>query len=160
MSDGAPEGAAPAASLTQVQVSRLIRARLDHLLVDDAATPPHDAAIYTLSDPRDLRCVRYVGQTRSPRRRLRQHLNEARLWLPDELPWWVKDPQLRPLYDWIRELFRDGLRLPVMVVTEWTPLREARAAERHRILGALTEGWPLLNVEARQWQGQQRLPLE
>ena len=38
---------------------------------------------------RDVRQVRYVGQTRDPRRRFSQHLNVARLWLPDELPWWV-----------------------------------------------------------------------
>ena len=53
--------------------------------------------IYTLSDPRDLRQVRYVGQTSAPRRRLLQHLNAARLWLPDERPWWIKDEKAAPV---------------------------------------------------------------
>ena len=160
MSDGAAGDAASAASLTQVQISRLIRARLDHLLVDDSASAPQDAAIYTLSDPRDLRCIRYVGQTRSPRRRMLQHLNSARLWVPDERPWWVKDEELRPLYEWIRELFRDGRRLPAMIVSEWTASEQARVAERRRIIEALSAGQPLLNVEARQLRCQNQLPLE
>jgi hypothetical protein len=151
--------AAPAVALSQIQVSRLIRARLDQLLVDDSSTAPHDAAIYTLSDPRDLQCVRYVGQTRSPRRRMLQHLNSARLWLPDELPWWVKDPQLRPLYGWIRALFRDELRLPAMIITEWTTNADARVAERQRIMALLAMDLPLFNVEARLTGAQLPLPL-
>lgn len=154
---GCSEAAAP---LGQAQVSRLIRARLDHLLVDDSCTAVRDAAIYTLADPRDLRCVRYVGQTRSPRRRLLQHLNTARLWLPDELPWWVLKPELRPLYEWIRTLFGDGRRLPAMIVVDWTTLAEARVAERRRILDSIAAGHPLFNVEARQAGAQLLLPLE
>src|SRR5215218_1954731 len=76
-------------------------------------------AVYTLADPRDARCARYVGQTRNPRRRYLQHVREARLWLPDQVPWWICSPQLRPLYVWIRELYRDGGRLPFMWVEEW-----------------------------------------
>ena len=38
-------------------------------LYDDSSTQPGGLAIYTLSDPRDIRDVRYVGQTRAPRRR-------------------------------------------------------------------------------------------
>lgn len=124
---GCSEAAAP---LGQAQVSRLIRARLDHLLVDDSCTAVRDAAIYTLADPRDLRCVRYVGQTRSPRRRLLQHLNTARLWLP------------------------------AMIVVDWTTLAEARVAERRRILDSVAAGHPLFNVEARQAGAQLLLPLE
>jgi len=151
---------AAAAALTQVQVSRLIRARLDRLLVDDSSTSPLDAAIYTLSDPRDLRCVRYVGQTRTPRRRLLQHLNAARLWLPDARPWWVKDPRLLPVYEWIRELFQDEQRLPVMLVVEWTTSADVRLAERRRILEAIASGQPVLNVEARLAGRSLLLPLE
>jgi hypothetical protein len=40
----------------------------------------------------------------SLRRRFLQHLNTARLWMPDAVPWWVVTPSLRPLYTWIREL--------------------------------------------------------
>ena len=159
MSDVDSAVTAPAVSLSQVQVSRLIRARLDQLLVDDSSTPPLEAALYTLSDPRDLRCVRYVGQTRSPRRRLLQHLNGAKLWLPDELPWWEKDPELRPLYEWIRELFRDGTRLPIMIITSWVPGAEARVAERRMIMESLSDGLPLFNMEARLNAAQLILPL-
>jgi hypothetical protein len=154
-----PHGQATTACLSQVQVSRLIRARLGQLLVDDSSTSPGQAAQYILSDPRDLRCVRYIGQTLAPRRRLLQHLNAGRVWIPDELPWWVKNPELRPLYEWIRGLFRDGLRLPVMIITEWTTAPEARAIERQRILEALSQGQPLFNVEARGANQQMALPL-
>lgn len=127
-------------------------------IYDDSKTPPDRLAIYTLSDPRDIRDARYVGQTRAPRRRFLQHLNHAQLWLPDELPWWVKQPKLRPLYTWVRELYRDQYRLPVMVISAWaaTP-REARAAERARIFTCLADQLPLLNVETELLR--ERIPL-
>jgi hypothetical protein len=107
-------------------------------------------AIYTLADPRDVRCARYVGQTRSPRRRYTQHMREARLWLPGETPWWISAPQLRPLYVWIRELYGDGGRMPFMWIEEWLePGADARVAERAAIMRRLAEGAALLNVEAR-----------
>jgi hypothetical protein len=107
-----------------------------------------EAAIYTLSDPRDLRLVRYVGQTRSPRRRFMQHVNTARLWLPEQRPWWVKSPKMRPLYEWIRELYLDERRLPVMTVLAWTEARHARLEERNRICEYLGHQLPLLNRES------------
>jgi hypothetical protein len=152
MADGARQ-------LSQGEVSRLIRARLAQLLVDDSGMEPAEVALYTLSDPRDLRLVRYVGQSRLPRRRLLQHLNAARLWLPDERPWWVKDEKLRPLYEWLRSLFRDGMRLPAMIVTHWVPLAAARHAERERIHAALQQRLPLLNFEATLAGAQLALPL-
>lgn len=60
--------------LPKPELAHLIRARLPGLLLDVSGMPPSGFAIYTLSDPRDLRHVRYVGQTRLPRRRLLQHL--------------------------------------------------------------------------------------
>jgi hypothetical protein len=125
---------------------------------DDSNSPPGGLAIYTLSDPRDIRDVRYVGQTRAPRRRFLQHLNHAQLWLADELPWWVKQPKLRPLYTWVRALYRDQCRLPIMVITTWaaTPA-EARVAERARICACLADQLPLLNVETEILRG--RIPL-
>jgi hypothetical protein len=136
--------------LGKTELSRLIRNRLPQLLLDESGTEPGAFAIYTLSDPRDLRVVRYVGQTRAPRRRLLQHLQTARLWLPDELPWWVARPELRPLYEWIRELHRDEYRLPAMLVTAWTgSLAAARLAERELILQHLAQGdQEILNVES------------
>lgn len=133
---------------TATQLRRRFRLHAQAELYDDSGTQPGRLAIYTLSDPRDIRHVRYVGQTAAPRRRFLQHLNHAQLWLPDELPWWVQQPKLRPLYGWVRELYRDEYRLPVMVISAWaeTP-GEARAAERARITACLVNRLPLLNVE-------------
>jgi hypothetical protein len=85
-------------------------------------------AVYTLSDPRALRDVRYVGQTRSPTRRLGQHINTARLWLSDEVPWWFKSPELRPLYEWIRQLHSDERRLVTAIVGQCIYLRNKHRA--------------------------------
>lgn len=128
---------------------RLRAAQRSH--VHDAHVPPkHGTAIYTLADPRDLRAACYVGQTRDPRRRFAQHVSSARLWLPDEPPWWIRSPRYRPLYEWLRALYRDGGRLPVLSVLEWLDAdADALAAERAAIVGLLAEGAPLRNVEAR-----------
>jgi hypothetical protein len=67
--------------VSREQLTRRIRSQLQSLLHDESGDAPVGVAIYTLSDPRDVRDVRYVGQTRSPRRRLLQHVNTARLWL-------------------------------------------------------------------------------
>jgi hypothetical protein len=96
-----------------------------------------------------VRCPRYVGQTRNPRRRFTQHVHTARLWLPDEIPWWVRSPKHRPLYAWIRALYRDGGRLPFMWVAEWVDAdSDPLVAERAAIRRLLAEGARLLNVEA------------
>ncbi len=143
----AAESAPPDRILTKAQLARRIR---NHQHYDESGVAPREFAIYTLSDPRDLRGVRYVGQTGAPRRRLLQHLNTARLWLPDELPWWVKSPKLRPLYEWIRELHRDEFRLPAMVICAWEETASAaRLAERAQIFSCLERRLPLLNVESQ-----------
>ena len=115
----------------------------------DTDGPPGGTAVYTLADPRDVRCPRYVGQTRNPRARFAQHVQTARLWLPDAVPWWVRSPKYRPLYTWIRELNRDGGRLPFMWVEEWIESdADALVAERAAIMRWLARGAALLNVEA------------
>ena len=132
-------------------LTRRIRSQLQQLLHDESGEEPLGFAIYTLSDPRDVRAVRYVGQTRAPRRRFLQHVNTARLWLPDqdETAWWVRAPKLRPLYDWIRQLHRDEGRLPAMVVTRWVEdVSRARSAERAHSEFCLGRELSLLNVEA------------
>jgi hypothetical protein len=140
------------------QLRRRFRLHTAAELYDESGMEPRGLAIYTLSNPRNIREVRYVGQTSAPRRRFLQHLNHAQLWLPDELPWWVKQPKLRPLYTWVRDLYRDEFRLPTMVVTAWTAtLTEARAEERARIFEYLARRLPLLNVETEILQG--RTPL-
>ena len=141
----AEEGGARA--LDRAQLTRYLRAHLPGHLCDVSGATPEGIAIYCLCDPRELAAPRYVGQTRHPRRRLQQHVAAARLWLPDERPWWVRSAKLRPLYEWLRELFRDEGRLPVMVVHDWVADAAARAAERTRICACLERQLPLLNFE-------------
>ena len=136
--------------LDRLQLGRLVRLRMPDLLLDETGGPATGSmvAVYTLSDPRDLRDVRYVGQTRAPQRRLLQHIRTARLWLPEEMPWWFGAPELRPLYDWIRALHRDEYRLPVMLVTGWAQtVRAARLLERELIHLHLNRRQELFNVE-------------
>jgi len=120
--------------------------RLHLQLYDESGVAPAGTAIYSLADPREVRVSRYIGQTAHPPRRLLQHLRTARLWLPDETPWWVRAPRLRPLYHWIRELHREERRLPVMVVHAWVEEPEAHLAEREHIGRCLEQQLPLLNV--------------
>jgi hypothetical protein len=134
--------------LTKTQLARHVRSHISRELFDESSAPAQGTAIYSLSDPRELRIPRYIGQTSSPRRRFAQHLNTARLWVPDELPWWVVQPALRPLYRWLRELYHDEGRLPTMIVHEWAiSLPAGRLAERARIYASLAQRLPLLNVE-------------
>jgi hypothetical protein len=140
---------APAAKqLTKAALARYVCAHARTNLFDESGVCPANVAIYGLSDPRDIRDVRYIGQTGAPQSRFLQHLTAARLWLPDALPWWVKSPRLRPLYGWIRELYSNDRRLPVMVISAWTlSTKEARSAERARIVECLGEGRDLFNIE-------------
>jgi hypothetical protein len=69
--------------------------------------------------------------------------------MPAERPWWIRDPKLCPLYEWIRSIYREDCRLPTMIIREWTERADsARAIERARICASLSQGLPLLNVEA------------
>jgi hypothetical protein len=144
------EGMASAPSReTQVLIARRVRRELPFLLSDESPGGRGDFALYTLADPREVRGVRYVGQTRAPRRRYLQHVRSARLWLAAERPWWIRVPRLRMLSVWIRELYADERRLPVMLVSEWFASEaEARAQERCLITELARRGLPLLNVEA------------
>jgi hypothetical protein len=144
--------------LTRSSLARLIAQHARQELYDDSGVDPAGIAIYSLADPRDLRLTRYIGQTSSPRRRFLQHMRTARLWLPDETPWWVQQPAMRPLYEWLRELHSQENRLPTMIIHRWTATpKQARLAERGRIYEALANQLPIFNVE-RELLGQQ-LPL-
>ena len=146
-------------TLTRAQLSRRLRHHMATQLYDESGTAIRNTAIYALTDPRTLREPRYIGQTSDPQRRFFQHLNTARLWLPDETPWWVQSPRLRPLYHWIRSLYRDDGRLPTMVIREWVGSSDdARLAERAQICACLANQQQLLNVEPR-LNGQQLLLL-
>ena len=142
--------------LTRAQLSRHARRHVDREFYDESGELPFGTAIYALADPRELRSVRYIGQTQNPRRRLLQHIAAAQLWIPDDRPWFCKAPKLRPLYDWVRELYRDEMRLPTMLVSAWVgTTAAARIAERARIYECLSRRMPLLNVEieilGKQW---------
>jgi hypothetical protein len=134
--------------LSQAQITRYLRMRVDALLVDDSGVMPDEVAIYTLSDPREIRQVRYGGQSTDPRRHYLQHLNQSRLWLLDETAWWIKSPKLRPLSEWIRALYRDEHRLPSMMIAQWTDRFEALRAEQRHIHSCLGADLPLLNRES------------
>lgn len=134
--------------LTKSKLTRYVRGHVERELFDESGAMPLGTAIYSLSDPRDIRAARYIGQTRNPRARFLQHIAAARLWLPDERPWWIQSPKLRPLYDWIRALYQDEQRLPTMLICEWAATtRLARLAERARIYECLSQRRALLNVE-------------
>jgi hypothetical protein len=136
--------------LAKSQLGRLLRSAARSQIHGAEGAAPGWTAVYTLADPRDVRCPRYVGQTRDPRRRFAQHVRAAGLWLPDDAPWWVPSPKHRALYTWIRALHEDGGRLPFMWVTEWVePGIAPRAAERAAIMRLLAQGAELLNVESR-----------
>lgn len=139
---------APLPLRTKPELARYVRARVAAHVYDEGREASGSAAIYTLSDPRDVAAVRYVGQTLAPRRRFLQHVGAARLWLPDETPWWIRSPKYRPLYTWIRDLYKEDERLPVMVVRARVDEPSARAAERALIGECLVGRCALLNVEA------------
>jgi hypothetical protein len=144
--------------LTRPDLARYIRLHVPGLLCDFSGSEAAGVAIYSLSDPRDLREKRYIGRTRCPRRRLLQHISTARLWSPDKVPWWVSSPRLRPLYGWLRELYADGGRLPVLAVHEWVARADAASAERSHIFECLGQGLELLNFEAELLRRQLVLP--
>jgi hypothetical protein len=144
--DAGPPTAPP---VTPRSLRLQIRRELSEHLYYEAPPQIGAIAIYTLSDPRDLTEIRYVGQSAAPERRYAQHVNNACPWLGDDTPWWIKAPKLRPLHEWVRQLHRDERRLPVMVVRQWCQdTEEARVAERTRIAEGLKGGIPLLNFEA------------
>ncbi|MEO8307645.1 MAG: hypothetical protein ABI616_06350 [Pseudomonadota bacterium] len=136
--------------MSKARLAHHIRQQKEWLIQEEPGLATEGIAIYTLSDPRDVRAVRYVGQSRAPARRFAQHINAARLWLPDEMPWWYKAPPgLRPLHEWIRQLHRDEHRLPAMlVIARAATLAEARHAERSLIHHYLNQRADLLNVES------------
>ena len=139
-------------------LQRELRRRLQLHLYDESGVTPAGTAIYSLADPREARVSRYIGQTAQPPRRLMQHLRTARLWLPDETPWWITAPRLRPLYHWIRDLYSQEGRLPVMVVHAWVEAQDAQRAERKHIRVCLERQLPLLNVAICQMTGVDEAP--
>lgn len=141
--------------LSRTELARRVARHVRGELYDDSGDEPMGTAIYSLSDPINLRVTRYIGQSAAPRRRFLQHLATARLWMPDERPWWVAQPKLRPLYEWVRDMHFASDRLPTMVIHHWVDSRRARVIERARILESLAQELPLLNVE-QELLGRQR----
>ncbi|MEO8125824.1 MAG: hypothetical protein ABI822_01970 [Bryobacteraceae bacterium] len=153
---------------TRQQVALALRSRWRSLVWDNAdGARGNGYAIYTLSDPRDVRAVRYVGQSSDPPRRYCQHVQAARVWLADRpgadggpVPWWLDRSPARDLSIWIRELYADGARLPVMMVQSWLgTLAQALRAERDALDHFVADGRALLNQAAVQAGPQLRLDL-
>lgn len=126
---------------------RMRRCRASQIL-EFADPSGGEVALYTLSDPRDFQQVRYVGQSRSPARRYAQHITAARPWLQSEVPWWIREPALRPLYAWISALYAEECRMPVMAIRAWIPAADALGQELRLIRSCLMQDMPLLNREA------------
>lgn len=126
-----------------------LRRLLPGLVCDVSDGERAGVALYTLSDPRDVRAIRYVGQARAPLRRYGQHVRAACLELDVPAPWWLRQPRLGPLHEWIRALHADGGRLPFMLITQWTlSVAAARVLEQSLIRSHLADGSALLNFEA------------
>lgn len=135
--------------VTRAEIALRLRRQLPALICDDSDGERAGVALYTLSDPRDVRAVRYVGQSRAPLRRYRQHVRAACLALDARAPWWIRQPDLGPLHAWIRALHADGGRLPFMLITQWVPsVAAARLLEQSLITSHRMAGCPLLNCEA------------
>ena len=107
---------------------------------------PHASGhkVYVLLDPRFPRPdgsdadyeIRYVGRTRRLRRRLYQHLRNARLRRGND-----------ELGAWIRELGREGLRPRIALVTPCATLHDAQDQEA-AVIGQLRRmGYRLLNKQ-------------
>jgi len=76
-------GTPPTCPLTRGELASYLHGHTRTNLYDESGVSEARVAIYCLSDPRDIRDVRYIGQTCAPRIRFLQHVNAARLWLPE-----------------------------------------------------------------------------
>ena len=116
----------PSAAAAALQ--RELRRRLHTHLYDESGVTPAGTAIYSLADPREARISRYIGQTRQPARRLMQHLRTARLWLPDETPWWVEAQHAQLVErERIRACLAQQLPLLNAVICQMAGVEEAAA---------------------------------
>ena len=86
-------------------------------------------AIYTILDPRSEE-VRYVGRTKNPNRRIREHLS---------------DPCSEGLRRWFSELSGLGLK-PIMRIIEWCQISEWMERESFWIASYRKTNTMLLNV--------------
>jgi hypothetical protein len=126
------------------------RRRRPHLIGDESGEGGGEVAIYTLSDPRDVRAAVYVGMTAAPARRYLQHVRLAsgyRSAVSEDL-WWVRNPERLALHRWISELYERESLLPFMLVHAWVAAIEARRAERRQIGMFMQRGLNLFNSEA------------
>lgn len=84
--------------------------------------------VYFLRDPRDL-IVRYVGISKSPVIRMRQHIE----WACDRMNFEYSKPGTQARYVWMNELFKDDLQPIMQIVFSGLTLEQARRVEGHLI---------------------------
>lgn len=86
-------------------------------------------AVYGLAEDGNRERVQYLDFTVNPQRRLLQHWMSPRLWLSRRAADRITSSTLQPLCHWIRALYEQKQRLPVMAIYEWLPsLSQAEAA--------------------------------
>jgi hypothetical protein len=106
-----------------------VRRQIDSHLVDWSGKRAGTFAVYGLTDAPDSDPIDYIDITVNPQRRLLQHWMAARLWQSQRSADRITSSTLRPLCHWIRDLYEQQQRLPVMVIYEWLPnLAAAEAA--------------------------------
>jgi NUMOD3 motif-containing protein len=88
--------------------------------------------IYELYDPRHPTIVWYVGVSKDPEKRLKEHLH---------LPRWINSKK----YDWICGLLKQGVS-PAVRITQCVPITEWQHSERNWILQYRRENSNLTNI--------------
>jgi hypothetical protein len=75
-------GTPPRGRLTRRELTSYVRGHTRTNLYDESGVSTDRVAIYGLSDPRDIRDVRYIGQTRAPQSRFLQHVKRGKTVAP------------------------------------------------------------------------------
>lgn len=103
--------------------------------------PNPPAYVYVLLDP-DTREIRYVGCSEEPAKRLKSHIQDARLRIQRE------SDAIRPSEKdrWMHQLTEAG-KMPLLAIVETADRASRKEVEARWIARLEDEGHPLLNVE-------------